>query len=69
MLGVSINMFGPQGEIWIFGLLRWPPWSTHHSESAETLNLPTTSALVELEGARLGDALPLPAYSVVNIRN
>ena len=47
MLGVSINIFGPQGEIWIFGLVRQPPWSTHHSESAETLDITMSSALVD----------------------
>ena len=25
MLGVSIDIFGPQGEIWFFGLVRRPP--------------------------------------------
>ena len=75
MLGVSINILGPRGEIWIFGLVRQPPWSTHHSESAETANIPTSSALVELctntksQGKIRGVCIQSPPPQIHEIRH
>ena len=63
MLGVSINIFGPHGEIWIFGLVRRPPWSTHHSKRAKTLNITMSSPLVEfcISAIHLSTAAVTPA--------
>ena len=39
MLGISINIVGPQGEIWICGLVRWSPWSNSQGKVDKTRNI------------------------------
>ena len=46
-LGVPVNIFGSQGKIWIFELVRWPPWSNSQGKVDEARNIPTSSPLIE----------------------
>ena len=54
MFCVPINTFGPQGEIWSFGLVRRPPWSNHSEGEvflAANLKIPYVDFYVDFSTA------------------